>query len=232
MVFGGGGRNVSFSSFFCFHYLDMIQNTEKGGASILMTRAMWDMHATFFFSRRWRFANAAPGAGPPFGLGEVAASVTEPAEGLVLRLRLRSFLQRHQRLDAAGFFVSLGCVGDGARIAAVVVVVVVVVVVFVVLGHGFFAICRGCCGGGGACAGMARSWWGRRRGSEAGAGPFGAAGVAAEIGDRVNESADVAGPGPVVGFGRIRSEVDDRGGRCRFGRYRYWRRIFRDFLCR
>lgn len=97
--------------------------------------AMGDMMFFFSLSRRWRFANAAPGAGPPFGLGEVATSVTEPAEGLVLRLGLRGFLERDQRLDAAGFFVFLGCVGNGARVAAVVV--------FIVLGHGFFAVRRG-----------------------------------------------------------------------------------------
>lgn len=90
------------------------------------------------FSGRGQFANAAPGARPPLGLGEVAAAMAEPAEGLVLRLRPGGLLERDQRLDATGFFV---LVGRGARTTAVVAVVVVVVVLGG--GGGLFAIRAG-----------------------------------------------------------------------------------------
>lgn len=171
----------------------------------------------FFPSGRGQFPNPATGARPPFALGEVPASVAEPAEGLVLCLGLGGLLERDQRLDAAGFFAFLGVVGYGALIAVVVVD----------LRSGVLATC----GDSGACARTAASWRGRRRGSKGGVASFGAARVAAEKVGWVDESADVAGPGAVVEFGRTGGEVDDRGWKCRFRRFRYRRRILGHYLC-
>lgn len=141
--------------------------------------------------------------------------MAEPAERLVLGLRLGRPFERDQRLDATGLFVLL-------RIVALVAAAMV-------LRGGLFATRRAGC----ACARMAGSWRRRRRrGGEGkcGVGSFGAAGVAAEIGVRVDESADFAGPETVVGFGRVGGEVDDRGRRCWFGGSRYRRCIIQDCL--